>query len=580
MNLTFRQKLFLPLVASWVCLLGVATADIFHNKERRFEERKTALRFATDAGISTVKDYAAQVAAGSLALDEAKKQALARLKAMRYGKDGYYTLVDSHPTVVMHPLKAELNGKDVTDFKDAHGTYVYRDIAAVARGSGEGWVEYVWPKPGEADQTKAYPKGAYVATYKPWDWTFVSGVYLDDLTDAFMKDLWQAALMLGIVGVALTGIVLLVIRSIERSIGGEPEQAAEVARRIAAGDLSALIDVRAGDGGSLLAAMKTMRDSLLGIVGKVRQGTDAIASASGEIAMGNHDLATRTEQQASSLQETAASMEQLSSTVKQNADNARQANQLALGASTVAVQGGEVVGQVVETMKGIHDSSRKIADIIGTIDGIAFQTNILALNAAVEAARAGEQGRGFAVVAAEVRSLAGRSAEAAKEIKALIGDSVERVGRGTALVDQAGATMTEVVQAIKRVTDLMGEISAASAEQSAGVAQVGAAVTQMDQATQQNAALVEESAAAAESLKQQAQALVQAVAVFRLAQGEDAAASHAVAPLAVPHPHFTERRGADRAKNVTRPSFGAAKPAAVPAAAPLKTGTDGDWASF
>jgi methyl-accepting chemotaxis protein len=252
------------------------------------------------------------------------------------------------------------------------------------------------------------------------------------------------------------------------------------------------------------------------VLGQVRSSADGVALASAEIAQGNHDLSARTEHQASALEETAASMEELNATVQQNASNAQQANQLAKSASTVAVQGGEVVGQVVNTMKGISEASRKISDIIAVIDGIAFQTNILALNAAVEAARAGEQGRGFAVVASEVRSLAGRSAEAAKEIKALINASVERVEHGTALVDKAGATMTEVVSSIRKVTDLMGEISAASNEQSAGVAQVGEAVTSMDQTTQQNAALVEEIAAAASSLKSQADELVQVVGVFKL----------------------------------------------------------------
>ena len=262
----------------------------------------------------------------------------------------------------------------------------------------------------------------------------------------------------------------------------------------------------------------------------VRHSAEGVASASSQIASGNNDLSARTEQQASALEETAASMEELSSTVRQNADNARQANQLAMSASTVAVQGGEVVAEVVQTMKGINASSSKIADIISVIDGIAFQTNILALNAAVEAARAGEQGRGFAVVASEVRNLAGRSADAAKEIKTLINDSVQRVEQGTQLVDKAGATMTEVVNSIRRVTDIMGEISAASSEQSAGVSQVGEAVTQMDQATQQNAALVEEMAAAAGALSAQAGELLNAVAIFKV-DGENVPRNAPASPV-------------------------------------------------
>ncbi|APW41663.1 methyl-accepting chemotaxis protein [Rhodoferax saidenbachensis] len=304
-------------------------------------------------------------------------------------------------------------------------------------------------------------------------------------------------------------------KTVDKELGGDPSDARHALSEIADGNLAYPVPT-ARFQGSLMDGLVKMQESLRRLVGEVRQSTDSITTASSEIAAGSQDLSGRTESQASALEETAASMEELSSTVKQNADNARQANQLAQSASTVAVQGGEVVAQVVDTMKGINDSSKKIADIISVIDGIAFQTNILALNAAVEAARAGEQGRGFAVVASEVRSLAGRSADAAKEIKTLISDSVARVEQGTALVDKAGSTMAEVVSSIKRVTDIMGEISAASSEQSSGVAQVGEAVTQMDQATQQNAALVEESTAAAMSLREQAQHLNQLVGTFRL----------------------------------------------------------------
>jgi methyl-accepting chemotaxis protein-1 (serine sensor receptor) len=332
----------------------------------------------------------------------------------------------------------------------------------------------------------------------------------------------RAASMAAIAGgLLLAGLFgFYMVRSIGRQLGAEPGEAAAVAQSVAAGDLSVRIDLKAGDQTSLMSHLKAMQQSLARVVGNVRSNADGVATASTQIAQGNLDLSQRTEEQASALEETAASMEQLGATVKQNADNARQANQLAQGASVVAVKGGEVVGQVVETMKGINDSSKRIADIISVIDDIAFQTNILALNAAVEAARAGEQGRGFAVVASEVRNLAQRSAAAAREIKSLITASVERVELGNTLVEQAGVTMAEVVSSIKRVTDIMGEISAASTEQSQGVSQVGEAVGQMDQVTQQNAALVEQGAAAAESLKVQAQQLVQAVAVFKLGQGD------------------------------------------------------------
>ena len=305
-------------------------------------------------------------------------------------------------------------------------------------------------------------------------------------------------------------------RNLSRQLGGEPRDVVQLANAIAEGDLGQQFQPRHGDTTSVVAAMRRMNDSLAKIVGEVRSGTNTIATASGQIAAGNADLSTRTEQQASSLEETASSMEELNSTVKLNADNARQANRLSITASDIALKGGTVVSQVVDTMSSINASSKKIVEIIGVIDGIAFQTNILALNAAVEAARAGEQGRGFAVVASEVRNLAQRSAAAAKEIKTLIGDSVEKVETGAKLVDQAGATMDEIVASVKRVTDIMGEISSAGNEQTTGIEQINQAITQMDQVTQQNAALVEEAAAAAQSLRDQARNLAHLVSAFKL----------------------------------------------------------------
>ncbi|GAB4087652.1 methyl-accepting chemotaxis protein [Hydrogenophaga soli] len=303
-----------------------------------------------------------------------------------------------------------------------------------------------------------------------------------------------------------------------RAVSGPLNQAVQVARQIAQGDLSQTVTVTSSnETGQLLSALKDMQESLVNVVGQVRDGSELVATASAEIAQGNHNLSARTEQQASALQQTTASMEELGGMVHQNAESAVQANQLARTASEVAHQGGQVVGEVVQTMRGISEASRQIADIIGLIDGIAFQTNILALNAAVEAARAGEQGRGFAVVASEVRSLAQRSAAAAKDIKELIDVSVTRVEQGTALVDRAGHTMEEVVSAIQRVSQIVGEISSASSQQATGVAQVGEAIGQMDQTTQHNAAMVEEISAAAASLRTQAQDLVDAVSVFRLA---------------------------------------------------------------
>ncbi len=477
------------------------------------EERKSSVRQAVEAAHGVIVYYHKQETSGAMPKAEAQKKALDTLKGMRYSGNEYFWVNDMRPVMIMHPIKPELDNKDLSGNKDPEGKALFVEFVKTVQAHEAGSVDYMWPKPGSDQPVR---KVSYVKGYAPWGWIIGSGVYIDTVEATV-----RSRAILFSIGALVLGAVLLLIgvvitRGLLRQLGGEPGYASGITRGIAAGDLSMAIDVRRDDTSSMLHGIRAMRDDLAKIVSEVRLGTDTIATASSQIAAGNLDLSSRTEQQASSLEETAASMEELTSTVNQNADNARLANELAATASAVAVKGGAVVAQVVDTMASINESSKKIVDIISVIDGIAFQTNILALNAAVEAARAGEQGRGFAVVATEVRNLAQRSAAAAKEIKTLIGASVDTVAVGNKLVADAGSTMDEVVASVRRVTDIMGEISVASSEQSSGIAQVNQAISEMDSVTQQNAALVEQASAAAESMQSQAARLLQVVGVFQL----------------------------------------------------------------
>jgi methyl-accepting chemotaxis protein len=518
MALSFRTKLFLPLVLSWLCLLAVVAANSLHERTLRMEERKTQIANAGDMGISILKEYAAMAAAGNLSEAQAREQALARLKALRYGDTGYLLVIDSKQ-MLMHPLKQDLVGRSVADIRDVEGRQMCLEALKVVRESGKGYTQLMWNKPGSVEPER---KINYDVNFRPWDWTIMTGLYVGDVDAAFRKSLLQSALVLALAGLFMSILVVAIVRNIERSLGGTPEQATALARRIAQGDLATPIETRDGDTASLMASMKTMRDALAGIVGRVRAGTATIAGASSEIAAGNADLSSRTEDRAASLEETASSMEELTSTVRQSADNADEADVLARSALDAANRGGAVVAQVVDTMASIDASSRRIVDIIGVIDGIAFQTNILALNAAVEAARAGEQGRGFAVVAAEVRNLSQRSTAAAREIKALIGDSVSKVAEGTTLVTRAGTSMDEIVAGVNRVSAIIGDITLAVREQNVGIEQINRAIGQMDQVTQQDAALVEQVAAASEAMRDQAAELGRAVSIFRLAEDDGA----------------------------------------------------------
>jgi methyl-accepting chemotaxis protein len=527
-RLSLNAKLWAALAVMWVGLLLLAGSAVVESRKTMLEERKATIRSVVESATAIVADLAARADRNEISVEDAKKQAIARLKAMRYGKGGYLFIMDSYPRVLMHPVLPDLLTKDVRENKDPNGKLLFvEQVRAAQNPDGEGYAEFEGRVPNAAGGSgfTYETKISFIKQFKPWDWYIDSGLYLTDVAAAFHRLLLEYLLIVLAIGAVVSTAMVLISRSVRRSLGGDPSHAARIATQIASGDLSAAVETAPSDRESMLYSMRQMQEHLTQMIGKIMVSADSIATATDEIASGTTDLSSRTEEQAASLQETASSMEELTGAVRQNAENARQATSVAGDASRVAQRGGEVVGRVVETMRGITHSSSKVAEIITVIEGIAFQTNILALNAAVEAARAGEQGRGFAVVAGEVRTLAQRSATAAKEIKELISESVERVGSGSKQVEEAGSTIDEVVRSVARVTAIMKEISAASDEQSTGIDQVNRAITQMDQVTQQNAALVEEATAAAQSMAEQAQLLRNSVAAFKVGD-----ATHARAP--------------------------------------------------
>ncbi|WP_040053294.1 methyl-accepting chemotaxis protein [Caballeronia concitans] len=508
-RLTFKAKLLCAVAFTVAGLVAVAIVGAVQERSILVEQRRIAMEEQIDAALSVINNYAKESDSGHTSVESAQAAALAHLRMIRFGKSGYFSIVDSEPKLVLMPVNPSLEGKHA-DFVDPNGKHLVLDILQHAR-DGTYITYYMWPRPGS--DTRPVPKMTF-GKQTAWGWTIYTGDYIDDIDVQFRAILVRSLAIVAAIAAALVVGMSLLMRSVLRTIGGDPAYVAQVCERIAEGDISERVVLSGNDSSSLLYSMRTMQTRLAEAIRQIHSSADAITSASREIADGNMDLSSRTEEQAASLAETASSMEELTSTVRQNADNAQKASQLMAKASLTVQEGGKVVSGVIGTMSDIAASSARTKDIIGVIEGIAFQTNILALNAAVEAARAGDHGRGFAVVASEVRNLAQRSAAAAKDVKTLIDSSGERVTVGETYARQAGETMDAMLREVSQVTSIMEEISAASSEQSRGIEHAGVAVSQMDAVTQQNAALVEQSTAATRALADQAAGLRQTVSAF------------------------------------------------------------------
>lgn len=510
MKLSLAHKLWLPLIVALVCLAGTLFYGSVKVKEDQLTLRKNELRDVSQLALGVVKTQASLADKGLISQAEAQQRAIQTIKDLRYSETGYFTILDNQAQVIMHPINAKLIGKG-PDIADANGVFLFRDMVTVTKDNQAGYTAYMFPRPGD---TKALPKIAYNIPWSPWGWIITTGLYVDDIDEAFLLSLYHNSIEFIAISILLSVLVYLINRGTLRTLGGEPRYAVEVAARIASGDLTQEVDKKADDSTSLIHEMGAMREQLTTVIEEIRNGAEMINTSTQDIVAGNQEIAAHSEQQAISLERTSSSMEEITAAVKQNAENAGQARELARGAVDIASRGGEVMQSVNDSMNGISESSNKIASIIEVVNSIAFQTNILALNAAVEAARAGEQGKGFAVVASEVRSLALRSSQAAQEIKGLVEESVARVNSGSSQIKIAGSNIDDMIAAVHRVADIMSEISVATDEQSKGISHVNEAIVQIDSVTNQNSVLVQQAVVAASALAEQTRRLTETVAFF------------------------------------------------------------------
>jgi methyl-accepting chemotaxis protein len=525
-RLRFAAKASIISLAFMLPMLALLGWLLKTQTDQAMQARMDATRQHVEIAHGILAWAHAQESAGKLSREQAQQLARQSIAALRYDGAEYFWINDMQARMLMHPIKPELDGKELIDMKDPNGFALFAAFVATVRKDGKGFVAYQWPKPGSE---RPVDKISYVHGFEPWGWIVGSGVYVGDLRQALQRELATVA-GVTVAAMLVAGYLFL---SFYRVMDGGLKETRRHLRAMTDGDLTTSPSPWGNDeAAQLMIELRHMQDSLRSMVRRVRGSSTEIVHSSSEIASGAMDLSGRTEQAAANLEESAASMEQIASTVKSTADNTAEASKVARHNAEVAAAGGRVMREMVETMEGIRSSSARIGEIIGTIDGIAFQTNILALNAAVEAARAGEQGRGFAVVASEVRTLAQRSAAAAKEIKTLIGGSVEQVEAGTDIVRRAGTTIEDIVASSQRVNQLLGEVATGAHEQSLGIGQIGQAVQELDRMTQQNAALVEQTAAAASAMREQAYTLAEEVSRFRMPEAAEAAVAAAPAAAA------------------------------------------------